>query len=42
MWMMASAKAFEHMEKEEWKAVADMLSQGKLHKTDLEEYHGVR
>jgi hypothetical protein len=39
---MASAKAFKHMVNEEWKAVADMLSQGSLRKTDLEEHHGVR
>ena len=39
---MASAKAYKHMVNEEWKAVADMLSQGKLCKTDLEEHHGVR
>ncbi len=40
--IMASAKAYKHMEKEEWKAVADMLSQGRLRKADLEEHHGVR
>ena len=38
---MASAKAYKHMENGEWKAVADMLSQGRLRK-GLEEHHGVR
>jgi hypothetical protein len=37
----ASAKAFKHMENKDWKAVADMLSQGRLRK-GLEEHHGVR
>ena len=40
--IMASAKAYKHMENKEWKAVADMLSQGRLRKADLEEHHGVR
>ena len=38
----ASAKAYKHMENQEWKAVADMLSQGRLRKADLEEHHVVR
>ena len=37
--IMASAKAYMHMENEEWTAVADMLSQGRLRKADLEEHH---
>ncbi len=37
--IMASAKAFKHMEKNEWTAVADMLSQGSLPKAGLEEHH---
>jgi hypothetical protein len=37
--IMASAKAYKHMEKKEWKAVEDMLSKGSLRKADLEEHH---
>jgi hypothetical protein len=40
--IMASAKAFEHLENGEWKAVEDMLSKGSLRKADSEEHHGVR
>jgi hypothetical protein len=39
---MASAKAFKYMERREWEAVEDMLSQERLSKGDLEEHHGVR